>query len=346
VNQNLAFSDRLIAWQRVHGRHNLPWQNTRDPYRVWLSEIMLQQTQVATVIPYFLRFIERLPDLATLADAEEDEVLRLWSGLGYYSRARNLHRTAQLIMLEHGGRFPRDMKTMTSLPGIGRSTAAAIAAFCFGKRQAILDGNVKRVLARRFGIEGWTGEKAVENRLWHLAESLLPKREVETYTQALMDLGAGVCLRRNPHCYGCPIKTDCIGHHEGKQHALPTPRPRKTVPLRRTIMLLLRSGPDILLEKRTPTGIWGGLWCLPEIAIGEDPLRAGIKLGLSLEPLPAMPTITHSFTHFRLEILPQPMRIVGAIPHAEEQGRLWLSPGDAAEAAVPSPVRKLLLKLD
>jgi A/G-specific adenine glycosylase len=346
VDRNLAlipFADRLIAWQEMHGRHDLPWQNTRDPYRVWVSEIMLQQTQVATVIPYYHRFVARFPDIATLAAADEEEVLRLWSGLGYYSRARNLHGAARLIMAEHDGRFPRDPTAIAALPGIGRSTAAAIAAFCYGARVAILDGNVKRVLARRFGVEGWPGERVVENRLWALAESLLPEADVEIYTQALMDLGAGICLRRNPACDACPVETDCIARRAGRQHALPVPQPRKPVPQKRTVMLILRHGPDILLEKRPPTGIWGGLWSLPEMEPGADPLAAAwARYGLDAEALPSLPIVTHGFTHFRLTIIPQPMRVLGVSEHAEEKGRLWITPDEAVGAAIPSPVRRLV----
>jgi A/G-specific adenine glycosylase len=349
VDRNLApipFSDRLIAWHEIHGRHDLPWQNTSDPYRVWVSEIMLQQTQVATVIPYYRRFVARFPDIATLATVDEEEVLRLWSGLGYYSRGRNLHRAARLIMAEHDGRFPRDPTAIAALPGIGRSTAAAIAAFCYGAREAILDGNVKRVLARRFGIEGWPGERVVENRLWALAESLLPETDVETYAQALMDLGAGLCLRRNPACDACPVETDCIAHRTGRQHVLPAPRPRKPLPQKRTVMLILRHGPDILLEKRPPTGIWAGMWSLPEIAPEEDPVLASRRYGLAARPLTAMPTVRHSFTHFRLQITPLPMQVSDVEGRAEEDGRMWTTPEEAAEAAIPTPVRKLLLKLE
>jgi A/G-specific adenine glycosylase len=306
---------------------------------------MLQQTQVATVIPYYRRFVARFPGIAALASAGEDDVLRLWSGLGYYSRARNLHEAARLIMAEHNGRFPRDPAAIAALPGIGRSTAAAIAAFCHGARAAILDGNVRRILARSFGIEGWPGERVVENRLWALAESLLPETDVEIYTQALMDLGAEVCLRRNPKCHACPLEADCITRKAGRQHLLPAPRPRKPVPHKRTVMLILRHGPDILLEKRPPTGIWAGMWSLPEIGPEEDPVLACRRYGLAARPLTAMPTVRHSFTHFRLHITPLPMQVSGREGYAEEQGRMWITPQEAAGAAIPTPVRRLLLKL-
>src|ERR1700760_3587800 len=246
------FSARLIAWQREHGRHDLPWQNTRDPYRIWLSEIMLQQTQVSTVIPYYGRFLARFPDVAALAAAPADDVMTLWAGLGYYTRARNLHRCAQVVVEQHGGRFPESVEELAELPGIGRSTAAAIASFAFGAGATILDGNVKRVLARVFGIEGFPGEKRVENAMWTLAESLLPDAandaEVSAYTQGLMDLGATLCVRGKPDCLRCPFAADCVANVTGRQRLLPTARPKKTVPTRRTWMLVLRDGNAVMLE--------------------------------------------------------------------------------------------------
>ncbi len=251
------FAKRLIAWHRRHGRHDLPWQRTRDPYRIWLSEIMLQQTQVDTVIPYYRRFLARFPDAGSLARASLEDVLRLWAGLGYYSRARNLHRTARAIRDEHGGTFPEQRIALQSLPGIGRSTAAAIAAFAFGAREAILDGNVKRVLARHFAVSGLPGNTALENTLWTLAASLVPERAVETYTQALMDLGATVCTRSLPGCEHCPLAWSCVAFARGRVAAYPTPRPRRTTPVRSVAMLLLLREGKILLEKRPPSGIWG-----------------------------------------------------------------------------------------
>jgi A/G-specific adenine glycosylase len=244
------FARTLIRWQRSHGRNDLPWQGTRDPYAIWLAEIMLQQTQVATVVPYYQRFRTRFPDIASLAAADEDEVLRLWSGLGYYSRARNLHRAAQTVVAQHGGRFPRELAEIEALPGIGRSTAAAIAGFAFGARAAILDGNVKRVLARHFAVEGHPGERAVEQRLWALAESLLPAADIEPYIQGLMDLGATVCTARAPQCERCPVRAACAAFAQNRVGELPAPRPRRAVPHRRTAMLVLRRGDDVLLQKR------------------------------------------------------------------------------------------------
>jgi A/G-specific adenine glycosylase len=335
------FASRLIAWQQSHGRHDLPWQATRDPYRIWLSEIMLQQTQVETVIPYYIRFLARFPDLAALADAAEDEVMVHWAGLGYYSRARNLHAAARRIAALHGGRFPREINAILDLPGIGRSTAAAIAAFAFGQRHAILDGNVKRVLARVFAIAGWPGEKAVENRMWALAESLLPAGDIGSYTQGLMDLGATVCSRARPHCAVCPFGDDCQANRLGRQGELPGARPKKTLPEKATAMLILLHGREILLEKRPAPGIWGGLWSLPECPADADPLRAAAALGYQAATGDKHPACVHVFTHFRLHIQPWvvPVQRPSGIG---EPGRLWLSLDDLDGAALPTPVRRIL----
>lgn len=341
-----GFAAVLTAWQKSHGRHDLPWQNTRDPYAIWVSEIMLQQTQVTAVIPYYLRFMARFPDVAGLALADEDEVLRHWSGLGYYSRARNLHAAARLVMETHGGRFPSELEDILALPGIGRSTAAAIAAFAFGQRQAILDGNVKRVLARCFGIAGWPGHPPVEKNLWEIAESLLPESAIETYTQGLMDLGASVCSRSKPACDDCPMHASCIAHRERRTAELPTSKPRKALPQKDTLMLLLSNGNEILLEKRPASGIWGGMWSLPEADIDADASQiVRERFGLEAELLPALPAFSHSFTHFRLIITPQPMRVGKRPPSAREPGTLWLDREDALGAALPSPIRKLLQSL-
>lgn len=259
-----SFAGRLIRWQLECGRHSLPWQGTRDPYAIWVSEVMLQQTQVSSVIPYYQRFMASFPDVASLAGVPVGDVLTLWSGLGYYSRARNLHRAACVIMEQYSGVFPQDAATLQRLPGIGRSTAAAIAAFAFGERGTILDGNVKRILARYFGISGYPGEKSVEERLWQLAESLLPAEEsnhqiVVSYTQALMDLGALVCARSRPRCQYCPLQADCIACQNDLTADLPVPKPRKTLPVRETVHLILLDQERILLKKRPASGIWGGI---------------------------------------------------------------------------------------
>lgn len=341
-----GFASRIVDWQKVHGRHDLPWQNTHDPYAIWVSEIMLQQTQVSAVIGYYQRFMQRFPDIAALAAAEQEEVLQYWSGLGYYSRARNLHAAAQAIMHTHHGAFPQDMEAVIALPGIGRSTAAAITAFAFGQRQAILDGNVKRVLARYFGIEGWPGSPANEKHMWQLAEALLPQHDIEAYIQGLMDLGATLCTRRKPACDQCPLQAGCIARETGKTHLLPSPRLRKPVPQRTTTMLLMMRGNEVLLEKRPAPGIWGGLWSFPEISSHENAQQAAkLRFGLDVDVLPALPSLVHAFTHFTLTITPQPLLVRGRPQQAMEAGWLWLDIEDASGAALPAPVRKLLRHL-
>jgi A/G-specific adenine glycosylase len=341
------FAQHLIRWQQTHGRHHLPWQGTRDAYRIWLSEIMLQQTQVCTVIPYFLRFLERFPDLTRLAKASQDEVLELWSGLGYYSRGRNLHAAAQLVQTQHGGIFPQRVEDIAALPGIGRSTANAIAAFAFGQRAAILDGNVKRLLTRHFGITGYPGEKKVETALWLLAESLLPTHGVAIYIQALMDLGATVCTRSRAACGHCPVRVSCIAFASDRVAVLPTPRPRKITPQKTTCMLILRHEGEILLEKRPSSGIWGGLWSLPEMDITSDiEAHCRTRFGMETSIAGNLPELKHSFTHFSLRIAPRLLEVshiqLGVAEPAEQR---WLAPEDALHAAIPTPVRKLIQQL-
>lgn len=340
------FPARLIAWQKIHGRHDLPWQNTHDPYAIWISEIMLQQTQVAAVIGYYSRFMQRFPDIASLAAAEQEQVMQHWSGLGYYSRARNLHAAAQRIVDEHGGVFPQDFTAVQDLPGIGRSTAAAIVSFAFGHFQPILDGNVKRVLARHFLVEGWPGQPKVEKQLWQLAERLLPPTDMVAYTQGLMDLGATVCVRGKPKCGICPLQTTCLAYSKNRTGELPMAKPRKAIPERHTTMLLLLRGNEIMLEKRPGSGIWGGLWSLPEIGMEELPtVVAEQRYGVISEALLPLPRLTHTFTHFRLHICPQPMQVSALKPEAREAGLIWLALEDAIGAALPTPVRKLLLQM-
>ncbi|WP_374599894.1 A/G-specific adenine glycosylase [Niveibacterium sp.] len=335
------FADTLIAWQRAHGRHDLPWQASRDAYRVWLSEIMLQQTQVDTVIPYYQRFLARFPDLASLAAAPVDDVLALWSGLGYYARARNLHATAQQIARMHGGRFPQSASAIAELPGIGRSTAAAIAAFCFGERAAILDGNVKRVLARHFGIEGFPGVRAVEQSMWALAESLLPAQGVDTYTQSLMDLGATVCTRSRPRCADCPVTGSCVARQQGRQAELPTPRPTRVVPERQSRVLIARNDGAVLLQKRPPQGIWGGLYALPEIPDELDAEAHALALGLRANGgATPLPPLRHAFTHFRLTLEPQLLDVSGEGFH--DPAWRWAAPHEWDSLGLPTPVRRLL----
>lgn len=347
LNAMSDFAQHLIRWQQTHGRHHLPWQGTHDAYRIWLSEIMLQQTQVGAVIPYYRRFLARFPDLAQLAEATQDEVLELWSGLGYYSRGRNLHAAAQQVREQHGGIFPECVEDIVALPGVGRSTAHAIAAFAFGKRVAILDGNVKRVLTRHFGITGHPGEKKVEAALWQLAESLLPTHSVATYIQAQMDLGATVCTRSRAACDSCPVSASCIARATNQVAVLPTPRPRKITPQKTTRMLILRHAGEILLEKRPPIGIWGGLWSLPEAGMDADAAthcrtRFGVEAAITWN----LPELKHSFTHFSLRITPQLLDV--SCMHqgvAEQTGLRWLTPEDALQAAIPTPIRKLMQQL-
>jgi len=352
-----AFAARLIAWQREHGRHDLPWQNTRDPYRIWLSEIMLQQTQVSTVMPYYARFLDRFPTVGALAAAPLDEVMALWAGLGYYSRARNLHRCAQVVADAHGGAFPTSVDALAQLPGIGRSTAAAIASFAFGARATILDGNVKRVLARVFGIDGFPGEKRVENAMWALAESLVPgldasDADVGAYTQGLMDLGATLCVRGKPACARCPFAADCVANATGRQRELPGARPKKTVPTRRTWMLVLLDGDAVMLEKRPPTGIWGGLWSLPEAPDEAALASRALAFGAGGPASPLAP-LAHTFTHFKLDIEPRMIELggsggqraealTGAVLEAQDARTAWVSLREIDAYGVPAPVRKLL----
>ena len=307
---------------------------------------MLQQTQVAAVIPYYARFVAAFPDLRALAAAPLERVLELWSGLGYYSRARNLHRCAIEIAANHNGEFPRDPEHVAELPGIGRSTAAAICAFAFGVRAPILDGNVKRVLARHAGIDGYPGERTVENALWALATERMADAGVEAYTQGVMDLGATICVRMRPLCAACPVADDCVARATGRTQALPAPRPKKPLPQRAVTMLLAVRHEAVLVERRAPTGIWGGLWSLPELpeAMPAD-AYCRARFGASVEAARPLSAIEHGFTHFRLTITPQPVRVVRWDESADEPGTLWLPLADVGTAALPAPIKKLLVAL-
>jgi A/G-specific adenine glycosylase len=346
-----GFAAAVIDWQRAHGRHDLPWQHSRDPYRVWIAEIMLQQTQVATVIGYYTRFVERLPDLPALAAAPLDEVLALWSGLGYYGRARHLHRCAQRVMAEHGGRLPRDSATLATLPGIGRSTAAAIAAFCHGERAAILDGNVRRVLTRALGYRADLAAASAERALWQHAQALLPARDVEVYTQGLMDLGATVCTRRAPRCAACPLAAACVARAEGRPGHYPVRSRRSRRGRRSHALLWLRRGSRVWLVQRPARGVWAGLWSLPEFD-GADALAALAAdwpgRGEWLAP------VAHALTHFDWQL--QPLRhtlparlsaarlaqVEQALQAAAGAGR-WVDQAEALALGLPAPVRRLLV---
>jgi A/G-specific adenine glycosylase len=338
------FAARLVRWQRRQGRHDLPWQGA-DAYGVWISEIMLQQTQVATVIPYYQRFMAAFPDVTALARASEDAVLALWSGLGYYARGRNLHRAAQQIETEFQGRFPHDFDDILALPGIGRSTASAICALALHERRAILDGNVKRLLARHRGIAGWPGNPAVERQLWQEAEALLPEKDVAIYTQALMDMGATLCTRHQPDCAACPVQTDCIALAGSRVHELPGARPRKPLPEKCATFLLLLHNNELLLEKRPGSGIWGGMWCPPQL---DDAGRVADYLqqrGIVADEQIALTGFTHTFTHFRLHITPLLLPLVNKPLQCQQAGNIWLDLDEVGSAAIPAPVRSLLPQL-
>jgi A/G-specific adenine glycosylase len=307
---------------------------------------MLQQTQVSAVIGYYQRFMQRFPTIQSLAEAAQEEVLQHWSGLGYYSRARNLHNAAQTIVDHYHGIFPQNFEEIQQLSGIGRSTAAAIVSFAFDQKQTILDGNVKRVLARHFLIEGWTGAPKIEKQLWVLAESLLPEQEMVAYTQGLMDLGATICTRSKPKCAACPLNNTCQAYAQNLVSKLPTPKPKKLIPQRQTTMLLIRHGKEILLEKRPPSGIWGGLWSLPEISPQEIATQVALtRFGLNTEAEEPLPSIQHVFTHFKLEITPQPVHLISKPLQANMPNMIWLPIEDAIGAALPTPVRNILLNL-
>jgi A/G-specific adenine glycosylase len=341
------FAASLIDWHASHGRHELPWQHGRTAYRVWVSEIMLQQTQVATVIPYFDRFMQRFPDVGTLAAAPLDEVLHLWSGLGYYARARNLHRAAVRIAAEYGGRFPGSFDAVAHLPGIGRSTAGAILALSRGERFPILDGNVRRVLSRHFGVEGNTSDRAVLQKLWNLSEECTPTAHVDTYTQAVMDMGATVCVRRNPACAACPVSATCVAHSTGRQHELPSPKPARRRALRQVFMLAaVREDGDVLLERRPERGIWGGLWCLPEFESATDAavyVRRALQ-GAAARPVPLAP-VEHAFTHFDLVITPLLAHCSGSASAPDPGQTQWYRGRDPARLGLPAPIRLLLEQL-
>lgn len=341
-----SFADRLLAWYDKHGRKDLPWQRDPTPYRVWVSEVMLQQTQVATVIPYFERFMMRFPAVTDLAAASLDEVLALWSGLGYYSRARNLHRAAGLIAAEHGGVFPATLEQVMALPGVGRSTAGAILALSQGRRHPILDGNVRRVLARYHAVDGWPGQVEVERVLWQRAEEHTPTERVAHYTQAIMDLGATLCTRSRPRCGDCPQAAECRARADGDPTHYPVPRPRKTLPERRTTLLLVTNEHnEVLLERRPPSGIWGGLWTLPETTEESAAQWCG-RRGLALRAEHAWPVLRHSFSHFHLDISPLHVRVADAGGAIMEAGdAVWYKTELCDQLGLPAPIKRLLARL-
>lgn len=345
------FQQKILDWFTNFGRKDLPWQQTQSPYPIWLSEIMLQQTQVATVIPYFQRFIERFPTLSSLANADIDEVIQLWSGLGYYARARNLHRCAQIIEEEYLGKFPKDLMLLQKLPGIGRSTAGALLALAFSQPASILDGNVKRVLTRFHTITGWPGLSQINKQLWTLAEHYSPNNpSIRPYTQAMMDLGALVCTRSQPKCPECPLQNHCKAYTEQSTNKYPSPKPRKTIPLRTIkLLILVNKHQEILLEKRPPIGIWGGLWSLPECSLTEN-MKNFCKKNYHCEienPIKKYALFKHTFSHFQLEIRPVLILVKDWHPPLMESERIvWYNRQQLALKGLAAPVKKLLNHLN
>lgn len=337
------FAPAVLEWYDRHGRKDLPWQQDITPYRVWVSEIMLQQTQVSTVLDYFDRFMSALPTVEALAAAPEDEVLHLWTGLGYYSRARNLHKTAKLVVEQHGGEFPRSVEALAELPGIGRSTAGAIASLSMGLRAPILDGNVKRVLARYAAQAGYPGEPKVAAKLWQLAETLTPQERVNNYTQAMMDLGATLCTRSRPSCLLCPLQRGCEAHMLGRETDFPVPKPRKALPQKQTIMpMILSDAGAVLLYRRPSTGVWGGLWSLPEIDGPEALADLAQRFGLTLGERQPLPALTHTFSHFQLAIDPWLIQLDSAAPAVTDADWLWYNLATPPRLGLAAPVKKLL----
>ena len=342
-----TFAGRLLTWFAREGRHDLPWQLDRTPYPVWVSEIMLQQTQVSTAVPYFERFLARFPDVASLAAAPLDEVLHLWSGLGYYARARNLHRAAGAIVSDHGGIFPTRIDALLELPGIGRSTAGAILALACGQRHAILDGNVKRVLARWFGVDGDPGSAAVLAQLWTHSETVTPHDRLADYTQAIMDLGATLCTRARPACARCPVESGCVAAATGRTAELPGTRPGRQRPTRRVAWVVIRQGQQVLLARRPPSGIWGGLLGFPEFASRSEALRAARQRVTARLPRPvALATVRHVFTHFELLIEPLLWDLDLSVPVAmEASAESWYNSRAPAKVGLAAPVTALLATL-
>ena len=343
-----SISPQLLNWYEQHGRKSLPWHQDVSAYRVWVSEIMLQQTQVVTVIEYYQRFMTQFPDVIALANADLDSVLHQWSGLGYYARARNLHKAAQMIRDDYGGRFPEKFEQVVGLPGIGRSTAGAVLAFSTGQRHTILDGNVKRVLCRYHEIEGWPGKRATELTLWELAEHHTPEKRVAEYTQAIMDLGATCCTRSKPSCDVCPLRQECQAHLHGTTHLFPTPKPKKVLPVRKARFLLLINGQgEVMLQQRPPSGIWGGLWCLPELP--EEALLSEwceSELGMQVTLLEEGELLRHTFSHFHLDITPCYLQAWPVLHRImEPSGIVWYNTQVPEQRGLAAPIQRLLSQI-
>lgn len=344
-----TFAATIVTWQKQHGRHKLPWQQTHDPYRIWLSEIMLQQTQVSTVLGYYERFLQRFPTLQALAQASQADVMPYWAGLGYYARARNLHRCAQEICTHWDGQFPREPEQIATLPGIGQSTAAAIAAFAWGTRSPIMDGNVKRVFTRHFGIYGRPGLTATEKTLWATAQAVMEHApaslDMTAYTQGLMDLGSMCCTRSQPDCSRCPVQTSCYAREFSVQHELPVRKPKKVIPEHQCAMLILTNGDNILLEQQASPGIWGGLWSLPRYDDADNLEVACAHMGLATHDAQKMAPLLHTFSHFRLYIEPWLVQYEGPLLAQSSPLRNWVSVTDLPTTALPAPVKKILAGL-
>lgn len=337
------FAARLLKWFDSHGRKDLPWQRDTTPYRVWLSEIMLQQTQVSTVIPYFERFTATYPTVNDLAAAPLDDVLHLWTGLGYYARARNLHKAAVIVAQEHNGRFPDTVEGLAALPGIGPSTAGAIVSIAFGHRALILDGNVKRVLARHQAVDGWPGNTQVAGKLWQIADELTPRRRPADYTQAIMDLGATLCTRSTPRCGDCPVGDDCLARAQGNMADYPGKKPKKQLPVKDTLFLVISdSRGRVFLTRRPPTGIWGGLWSFPEAADHLDLADTCDRLGIRIRSQKAAAPRRHTFSHYHLDYTPVFISAGSAHRISDQDDSRWLNPADTRGHGVPAPVKKLL----
>lgn len=341
-----SFSTRILDWYDRNGRHDLPWQQQRTPYRVWIAEIMLQQTQVGTVIPYYQRFMQAFPDLNSLSSASLDDVLEYWSGLGYYSRARNLYKTACIIAAEHKGTFPERFEQVMALPGVGQSTAGAILAQALGQRHAILDGNVKRVLCRYHAVDGWPGKTAVQKKLWQFAEQHTPGKRIADYTQAMMDLGATLCIRSSPQCKHCPLQSDCEANVTDQVKRYPFPRPRRQLPVKAARLLILtdKESGRILLEKRPPTGIWGGLWSLPEAEVDEKIEQVCLqRWGLTVLANEDCGPFRHTFSHYHLDITPCRVHVQlneAAVKELDEI--IWCPSEDATKRALATPVARII----
>lgn len=338
-----AFVQAVLNWYQSQGRKDLPWQQERSLYRVWVSEVMLQQTQVARVIPYFQGFVAVFPDIQALARADLDQVLHLWSGLGYYSRARNLHKAARIIQQEHGGQFPQGLTEVQALPGLGRSSAGAILSSVLGQPHPILDGNVKRVLCRVFAIPGWPGQAQVQKQLWHLAEQLTPQTQATHYNQAMMDIGAILCIRHKPHCPNCPLRPLCRAHRQNQTKLYPAPRPTKPKPLQqRRFLLITDDKSQLLLEQRPASGIWASLWSLPECTLDRSPEYIEQRFGLKIHSSRELPPLRHSFSHFDLDIFPVHLQVTQSPSEVQEGRWLWYNPNQPQSLGLAAPVQRLL----